>query len=231
MGRRVPFSHRGEQAIQAFQEADNLDATPRLSHGDEVVYSLEAKKARAKGEILLQPASPLAVSAGEAVTWENQPGEPFKGAHAMIVETLEHPNTVTAGASGDRMNAALGAGVLEPAIDAAMAAQARNSIEKMLCHQLAAAHHTAMRLIEHSTNPNLQPADLARFTNASARMMDAYQAGCLALLKLKTKGRQRVLVQHVNVGAGGQAVVAGRVDRGSRRRGELAESKDGPDES
>jgi len=119
---------------------------------------------------------------------------------------------VTAGASGDRMNAALGAGVLEPAIDAAMAAQARNSIEKMLCHHLAAARYTAMRLIERSTQPNLQAGEVARFTNASARMMDVYQAGCLALLKLKTRGQQRVLVQYVNVGAGGQAVVAGRVE-------------------
>lgn len=48
---------------------------------------------------------------------------------------------------------------------------------------------------------------------------DVYQAGCLALLKLKTGGRQRVLVQHVNVGAGGQALVTGRVTRGSRKRG------------
>jgi hypothetical protein len=113
---------RGEQAVRALQEADNLDATPRLSHGDEVVYSLEAQKARAKGEILLQPASPLAVSAGEALTAENQPGGTFKGAHTLIVDTLAHPNMVSVGASGDRMNAALGAGVLEPAIDAAMAA-------------------------------------------------------------------------------------------------------------
>jgi len=48
---------RGVQAVRALQEADNLDATPRLSHGDEVVYSLEAERARAKGEILLQPRS------------------------------------------------------------------------------------------------------------------------------------------------------------------------------
>ena len=61
-------------------------------------------------------------------------------------------------------------------------------------------------------------------------MMDVYQAGCLTLQKLKTGGTQRVLVQHVNVGAGGQAVVAGRVDRGSRRRGEPAESEDEPHE-
>jgi len=128
------------------------------------------------------------------------------------------------------MSAALGAGVLEPAMDAAMAAQARNSIEKMLCHQLAAAHHTAIRLIEHSTNPNLQAGEVARLTNASARMMDVYQAGCLALLKLKTRGQQRVLVQYVNVGSGGQAVVAGRVDRGSRRRGRCRRIGDEPHE-
>jgi hypothetical protein len=224
----APFSRRGEQAIRAFQEADTLDAMPRLSHGDDVVYALEAKKAREKGETLLQPASPLAVSAGEAVTWENQTSEAFKGAHAIIVETLEHPNTVTAGASGQRMNAALAAGVLEPAIDAAMAAQARNSIEKMLCHQMAGAHFMTMRLLELSTRDHLQPGEVARFTNASARMMDVYQAGCLTLQKLKTGGTQRVLVQLVNVGPGGQAVVAGRVDRGSRSGGQSAESEDEP---
>ena len=51
-------------------------------------------------------------------------------------------------------------------------------------------------------------------------MMDVYQAGCLTLQKLKTQGTQRVLVQYqqVNVGPGGQAVVAGKV--GARTPGE-----------
>lgn len=89
----------------------------------------------------------------------------------------------------------------------------------MLCHQMAGAHFTAMRLLEQSANVNLQPGEAARFTNASARMMDVYQAACLTLLKLHTRGTQRVLVQYVNVGPGGQAVVAGRVGRGSRKRG------------
>jgi hypothetical protein len=65
--------------------------------------------------------------------------------------------------------------------------------------------------------------DLARLTNAAARMMDVYQQGCLVLQKLKTGGAQRVLVQYqqVNVKAGAQAVVAGKVGRGSKggRRG------------
>ena len=44
-------------------------------------------------------------------------------------------------------------------------------------------------------------------------MMDVYQAGCLTLLKLKSHGTQRVVVQYqqVNVGPGGQTVVSGRV--------------------
>ena len=72
----------------------------------------------------------------------------FKGAHCQIVEYAGEPQfiTVLLGASGQRMNAALAAGVLEPAVDAAVSAQAENSIEKMLCHQMAGAHFTAMRL-------------------------------------------------------------------------------------
>ncbi len=180
----------------------------------------EAKRARARAEILLEPTAPVVMGAGEAISWDNQPDEIFKGAHARIVKTLEHPNTVSAGASGDRLSAALGAGVLEPAVDAAVSVQARNSLEKMLCHQMAAAHFAAMRLLEQSANPDLKAEQAARFTNAAARMMDVYQAACLTLLKMKTRGTQRVLVQHqqVNVGSGGQAIVAGRLSRGSRRR-------------
>ena len=51
-----------------------------------------------------------------------------------------------------------------------------------------------------------QPREVARLTNAAARLIDAYQSGCLTLQKLKTKGTQRVVVQHqqVHVGDGGR---------------------------
>jgi hypothetical protein len=169
----------------------------------------------------LKPAEPVAVSAGEAVTWEHQADEIFAGAHARIVDTLEHPNSISVGASIDRTSAAVGAGVLEPAIDAAVSAQAANSLEKMLCHQMAGAHFTAMRLLEPMASGTLPPTDVPRYTNAAARMMEVFQAGCLTLLKLKTGGTQRVDVryQQVNVATGGQAVVAGQVRRGSRKGG------------
>jgi hypothetical protein len=121
--------------------------------------------------------------------------------------------------------------VLEPALDASTSAQASNSIEKMLCHQMAAAHFTAMRLLEKSNNPQLPPVEVARLTNAAARQMDLYQAACLTLLKLKSKGAQRVVVQYqqVTVNEGGQAVVAGRMGRGSRG-GATARISDEPHE-
>ena len=54
--------------------------------------------------------------------------------------------------------------------------------------------------------------------NTAARLMDAYQRGLLTLDRLRNGGRQMVTVQHVNVSAGGQAVVAGTV--GGRNPGD-----------
>jgi hypothetical protein len=45
----------------------------------------------------------------------------------------------------------------------------------MLCHQMAVVHFTAMRLIEKSPGDKLQPGEVARFTNAAARMIDVYR--------------------------------------------------------
>lgn len=158
------------------------------------------------------------------VIQDDKAGEVFKGGHVAILETLEHPDSISVRASSQRMFAAQAADVLEPAVDAAMSVQAANSIEKMLVHQMTAAHFHAMKLLRMSTENGLrplQPGEVARFTNAAGRMMDVYQKACLTLLKLKNRGAQRVEVQYqqINVGPGGKALVTGRVGGGSRRRG------------
>ena len=63
--------------------------------------------------------------------------------------------------------------------------------------------------------PNLPPVERARLANAAARLFEAFQTDCLTLQKLKTGGRQHVVVQHqqVNVGQGGQVNVAGKHGR------------------
>jgi hypothetical protein len=59
-----------------------------------------------------------------------------------------------------------------------------------------------------------------RLLNASARMMESFQHGMLTIAKVRSGGQQTVVVQHVNVGDGGQAVVAGQVKVRGKRRGE-----------
>jgi len=53
---------------------------------------------------------------------------------------------------------------------------------------------------------------MARLSNAAARMMQVYQEGLLALHKMRTGGKQVVVVQHVQVSDGGQAVITGSVE-------------------
>ena len=96
-------------------------------------------------------------------------------------------------AAEERMEAALKAGVLETALDAAESAGASNSIEKMLAHQMAASHQLAMKLVT-GINDQMAPADAGRLTNAVARMMLAFQSGVLTLHKIRTGGTQVVVV-------------------------------------
>ena len=57
--------------------------------------------------------------------------------------------------------------------------------------------------------------ELGRLTNAVSRLTAAFQEGLLTLQRLKTGASQTVIVRHVTVQAGGQAVI-GNVKAGSR---------------
>ena len=81
----------------------------------------------------------------------------------------------------------------------------------MLCHQMAAAHCAAMKLTASSLDMSGVPVEMARLSNAAARMMQVYQEGLLTLQRIRTGGKQTVVVQHVQVSDGGQAVIAGSV--------------------
>ena len=77
-------------------------------------------------------------------------------------------------------------------------------------------------MLARSTGTSIPPLEHARLLNTVARMFDTYSSSLLALQKFKTGGKQHVVVQHlqqVSVGPGGQAVVTGRIRRGSRKGG------------
>jgi len=70
----------------------------------------------------------------------------------------------------------------------------------------------AMKMMARALETHHQPADVARFLNAAARLMIAGQGAVLTLQKIRTGGKQTVVVQHVRVSEGGQAVIAGNMN-------------------
>lgn len=56
--------------------------------------------------------------------------------------------------------------------------------------------------------------EATRLVSGISRLMTTSQQGALTLQRLKTGGKQHVVVQHVNVESGGHAIVAGAVGPG-----------------
>jgi len=141
------------------------------------------------------------------------------------IDTVAHPDYVTAEASRDRLALASQAGSLSLALDAADTIQAQDGLEKMLVHQMAVLHCGMMRAAARM-NEELDAADVidankreaanvraCRLAGAISRLSATYQQGLLTLQRKRTGGNQQVTVKHihqqVNVTQGGQAVVAG----------------------
>ena len=155
--------------------------------------------------------------------------------------TVERPDCVAIEASRDRLELADKAGALEMGLDLADTMQADNSMEKMLVHQMAAAHNSAMRMIavvnrrvESMANTNqltnMQVQDIerqnietCRLAGTATRIMNTFQQGMLTLQRVRTGGEQQVVVeQHqyvTRVEDGGQAVIGPKVPRGGVRNG------------
>ncbi len=86
-----------------------------------------------------------------------------------------------------------------------------DALEAMLCDQLSAAHNAGMRLIaKASVADSVEP--MIKLTLAAARMMASFQDGLLVLKRIRNAEPQPAVVQHVNVGEGGRAVVAGNIN-------------------
>jgi hypothetical protein len=158
---------------------------------------------------LLTPAEPVKITIG---------GEALPALENRLLdgvrEALLDPDTIALDASASRLELLADADAVSLGVDAAESIQAHDSLEKMLVHQMAAAHKHSLRLmakIPHAAD-NLEAL---RITNASVRLMLAYQLGIKVLQKIRSGGRQVVIVQHVQVSEGGQAVIAGEVQNRS----------------
>jgi len=85
--------------------------------------------------------------------------------------------------------------------------------ELMLATQMTTVHNTVMSVFNRALKVD-QSIELAEFyINSATKLMRAYTAQIEALNKYRTKGQQKITVQHVNVNDGGQAIV-GDVNQG-----------------
>ncbi len=143
-------------------------------------------------------------------------------ATSILYDTLKVPDLASVEASFARSELLLrqGPGVTAMALDAADSIQARNSLEKMLVHQLVTLHQATMDHLA-LTSSREDATSQAKRLHAAARCQSIYQQGLLTLKKLRQNGNQRILVQYVNVSEGSQAVI-GAV------QGEMAESGTSP---
>jgi 2-succinyl-5-enolpyruvyl-6-hydroxy-3-cyclohexene-1-carboxylate synthase len=199
---------QGELAIRAHLKATRAAAKKPSSLNEAVSNRMDEVLARKDAETLLKPPEDMVRSCGEAIRPQFRLDQ--------IVDTLQSPNMIGIVASEHRLDlaACVGSRVAESAVDAAQSAQAGNSLEKMLCHQMAAIHRAAMKLIARSLDKSEVPVEMARLSNAAARAMQVYQEGLLTLQKIRTGGKQTVIVQHVQVSEGGKAVIAGSLAPG-----------------
>ena len=117
---------------------------------------------------------------------------------------LNDPNLLDVEVTIQRTQLADRAGVFEMAIEASESVRAKNSIQRMQAHQLALAHKYAMDLMADASNQR-DPIIKVKLINCSARLMEAYSKGALALQRLQQGVNQIVQVQHVQVN--GQAVI------------------------
>ena len=147
---------------------------------------------------LLSPSEPLQTgSGGEVVPPCNLGLSGLELAH-------KEPDLLDAEVTIKRTDLAEKAGVFEMAIEASESVKAKNSIQRMQAHQLALAHKYAMELMADASKQR-DPIIKVKLMNCSARLMETYSKGALALQRLQSGASQVVQVQHVQVN--GQAVI------------------------
>jgi hypothetical protein len=91
----------------------------------------------------------------------------------------------------------------------------RDAIEGMLTLQMVTIHNMSMELLKRSGYDDQTFDAGSYFVNAATKMMRLFLMQVETLRKYRGQGQQQVIVKHVNVNAGGQAVV-GHIEAGRK---------------
>ena len=195
-----------------------------------------AERVRSEAPEYMQRSAPAANSYRPARRLGEDPPAP------EYRSTVGRPDCVAVEASRDRLELADKAGALEMVfLDLADTIQADNSMEKLLVHQMAAAHNSAMHQTalvncRMESMANIIPGPLTmqnierlkietcRLAGTVTRMMNTFQQGMEEAERGRSGGEQRVVVERhqyvTRVEDGGQAVIGPKVrTRGGVRNG------------
>ena len=103
------------------------------------------------------------------------------------------------------------------ALAAVDAIRPADEIEAMLALEMIATHETAMDMLMRAKHADLTPT-LQECGSLAVKLLRTYTAQVEALARLRRGGEQRVIVQHVNVNEGGQAIVGAVSHRGGSEK-------------
>lgn len=183
-------------------------AIARLEDRGTVASDLDVFDTESASLMSLEEAPPQAITGAG--------GEALPKDDPALRDTMANPTTTALDASAERLRliSQVGVDAVALCLDASDTAQAGNSLERMLAHQLAVLHATAM---DNMAKANLQqnPEIAVKKMNLSLRAMDVYQRGMLTLKRMKSSGEQRITIQHVDVKDGGMAAFGNLPARGA----------------
>jgi hypothetical protein len=123
-----------------------------------------------------------------------------------LKDTLSDPDLAAVESSEARGRLLKMNDVVALGVDISNTVKASNTAERLIAHGVAVAHKVALEQAMRGSIESDPVLEVKRL-QVSARMMLVVQQGVLTLQKLKTGGTQNVVVQHVYVESGGQAIV------------------------
>ena len=91
-----------------------------------------------------------------------------------------------------------------------------DELEGMLAGQMVAVHNMAMEYSRRAMGQNLSLDAANSLINRSTKLMNVFTRQMEALHKYRNKGQQKIVVQHVQVTDGGQAII-GDIHQGGGR--------------
>lgn len=204
MSFHLPKPKTIEEAVTALAQAETIQAIAAYQDEyapvDAILNRGTAAELKSTATALLRPPEEIIECAGHEKGLSHRDGMPG------VIETLDDPNMVNLRASEERLE--LLGNSLVVGVDAADTIRPQNSLEKMLAHQMGAVHRLGMKLLDKVEFERDEPTATRRL-NSAMRCFEAYRRSLVALQKIRTGGTQTLVVQHVNVSNGGQAVVAG----------------------